>query len=230
MAPKGAIPWENSAHNGGVHNDFTVIMDNTVGSRGFMLINERQRQIITGTILGDGHLEKNGRNVRLRIEHSLLQKEYLLWKFQELRDIVAGMPRIVGTRDNRSGKTYRRWHISTYSLFELNEYRRIFYRNGSKIVPSDIVDMLKSPLSLAVWFMDDGYKRNDCAALRLSTDAYKRSEQMLLIDSLYENFGIKTKLHQKGKWFNIYVAKDEAKKFCDMIRPFVIPLFQYKLL
>lgn len=195
-----------------------------------MLIKEKQRKIILGTILGDGHLEKNGNNVRLRIEHSLPQKEYLFWKYEALKDIVAGIPRLVRGKDNRSGKIYQRWHISTYSFAELNDYSKMFYKGRRKIIPSEIVDMLNSPLSLAVWYMDDGYKRNDCAALRLNTDAYNQSEQMFLISCLYRNFGVNARLHKKGKWLNIYIPQKEAQKFCDIIRPFVLPVFQYKLL
>jgi hypothetical protein len=32
----------------------------------------------------------------------------------------------------------------------------MFYLDGKKVVPSQISELLKTPLSLAVWFMDDG--------------------------------------------------------------------------
>ncbi len=41
----------------------------------------KQKAVVIGTILGDGFLQKTGRNnARLRLEHSLKQENYLLWK------------------------------------------------------------------------------------------------------------------------------------------------------
>ena len=203
-------------------------MGNTVGSQ--RNLTNRQKEILIGMLLGDGCLEKNGKNVRLRIEHGLKQKSYLFWKYNELRNLVTNKPRLVaGTIDNRTGKHYKRWHISTFSLPALNGYWYKFYRHKQKRVPKDILDLLKSPLLLAVWFMDDGYKRNDCNALRINTDSFMLDGQKLLQKCLMRNFGIKTKLHCKGKYWNIYIPNPEAKKFCGIIEPFVIPGLKYKI-
>jgi LAGLIDADG DNA endonuclease family len=43
------------------------------------------------------------------------------------------------------------------SLPCLNIYREWFYPQGIKIVPTNIADHL-TPLGLAHWFMQDGYK------------------------------------------------------------------------
>ena len=49
---------------------------------------ERQRQILNGMLLGDGHLERQGdaQSARLKIEHSVAQSSYVAWKFAEWRD------------------------------------------------------------------------------------------------------------------------------------------------
>ena len=51
-------------------------------------LTRRQREIIVGKLLGDGHLESmnNGRTYRLKIEHSLKQKEYVDWFYQEFEE------------------------------------------------------------------------------------------------------------------------------------------------
>ena len=181
-------------------------------------------------MLGDGHLEKNGRFARLRIDQSLKHEDYINWLYQELIDIVPGKPRIIQEKDKRTLKIYSRLHFSTYSNGQLDKWRCVFYINNRKIVPLGIENMLSHKISLAVWFMDDGYKRNDCAAVRLNTDAFTYSEQKLLIRCLEKNFKIKTHIHKKGKWFNIYIPKDEAEKFCRLVKPYILPSFRYKLL
>ena len=58
-------------------------MENTVGSR--------QDNMIVGTLLGDGFLERNGLYVRLVADHSVKQAEYVCWKakiLEALRPVV----------------------------------------------------------------------------------------------------------------------------------------------
>lgn len=203
-------------------------MGNTVGSQ--RNLTHRQKEILIGTLLGDGCLERNGRNTRLRIEHGLKQREYLDWKYKELQNLATARPRLVkGTIHFRTRKKYKRWHFSTFSLPELNGYWHKFYSRKRKRIPKDILELLKSPLSLAIWFMDDGYKRNDCNALRINTDGFNLKEQKLLQKCLKQNFGINTRLHRKGKTWNIYIPNNQAKKFCEMIKPYILPGLKYKI-
>lgn len=195
-----------------------------------MSITIRQQNIILGLLLGDGHLEKNGRYARLRIDQRLNHADYVNWLHSELFNLTPNKPRIINERDKRTKKIYSRLHFSTYSLPDFDKWRNIFYENRKKIITPNIADMLKSKISLAIWFMDDGYKRNDCAAIRLNTDAFSYNEQIFLIQCLEKNFKIKSHLHKKGRWFNIYVPKEQAVKFCRLVKPYILPSFRYKLL
>ena len=202
-------------------------MGNTVGSQ--RKITKRQKEILIGMLLGDGCLEKNGQNVRLRIDHGINQKDYLNWKYREFKNLATAKPRLViGRIHRKTGKLYPRWHFSTFSFSGLNTFRDKFYFR-KKRVPIDIQKFLRSPLSLAVWFMDDGYKRNDCNALRINTDCFNHREQELLQRCLKDNFGINSRIHKKGKFWNIYIPNLEAKKFCDTVKPYIIPQMGYKI-
>lgn len=91
-------------------------MGNIVGSQ--RKLTKRQKEILIGMLLGDGCLEKNGRNVRLRIDHGTKQKDYLDWKYEELQNLATAKPRLViGKIDIRTKKRYQRWHFSTFSLY-----------------------------------------------------------------------------------------------------------------
>ena len=202
-------------------------MGNTVGSQ--RKLTKRQKEILIGMLLGDCCLEKNGRNVRLRVEHGLNQKDYLNWKYKEFQNLATNKPRIVKSLHLKTKKIYPRWHFSTFSIPELNTFWAKFYCRKRKRIPKDIPELLKSPLSLAVWFMDDGYKRNDCNALRLNTDCFNYREQNLLLRCLKINFGIDARIHRKGKFWNIYIPKPEAKNFCKVVRPYILPKMKYKI-
>src|SRR3990167_10566834 len=57
-------------------------------------ITPRQRGILIGSLLGDGHLAKTTRGYAFRVNHSITQKEYVDWKYQELSQFVNSMPDI----------------------------------------------------------------------------------------------------------------------------------------
>ncbi len=203
-------------------------MGNTVGSQ--RKLTSKQNEVLIGTMLGDGILELNGRYPRLRIDHSIKQGKYVEWKYRIFQNLtMGGIKQFSQKLDYRTKKRYSHCKFDTMSTPLLNEFYRLFYVNGRKRIPKNIIKILKKPLSLAVWFMDDGYKRNDCNALRINTDSFTTNEQKILQKCLVKNFRIKTKLHRKGKYWNIYIPNSEAKKFCKIIKPFIITELRYKI-
>lgn len=195
-----------------------------------MYLTRRQKNILIGLILGDGCLEKNGKNVRLRIEHGIKQMEYLKWLANEFANLSSGEVRRFSTIHSRTGKRYTRIHFSSLSLECFNEYHDLFYINRRKIIPEGIGTFLKNSLSLAIWFMDDGYKRNDCQALRIGTESFLFKEQLLLKNCLSKNFGINCCVHRKKDKWNLYIPQKDAVKFCSLIGNKVIPKMKYKLI
>lgn len=188
-----------------------------------------QKSLILGTLLGDGCLEKRHANPRLRIDHAVAQKDYVFWKYKILKASASQPPNALYDRDNRTGEVFCRWYFATRAIPELNEYYYLFYPDSKKVIKREIAHYFREPLSLAVWLMDDGYKRNDCDALRLSTDCFSREEQEILQDCLFNNFGVYSTLHRKGAAWNIYIPASEMNKVRAMLDPYIIPTMRYKL-
>lgn len=192
---------------------------------------QRCREIIVGAILGDACLERNGKYVRLRIDHSHRQQALVEWKYRQLADLASAPPRRVEVHDPRTHKTYVHCRFDTRSLVELDEFFDLFYgTNGVKCVPKCIDDCLRSALSIAVWFMDDGARRGDCRSGYFNTQGFTADEVELLRGSLLVNFQLATTTHYAAGRPRIYIAKDHFPRFCELIRPHVIPDMQYKLL
>src|SRR5918996_918819 len=118
----------DSANNGETLSDFChtqqlcstdVVADpkgNPVGSREAEHLSQRCKEVLVGTILGDGCLERNGFNVRLRIDHSLSQQAFVDWKWRELKELNPSMPRVVRRVDGRTGVEHCNYRFSTRSL------------------------------------------------------------------------------------------------------------------
>src|SRR5918996_193384 len=68
---------------------------NTVGS-----LSEVQREIIVGTLLGDGAMRCRT-NALLEINHSVRQIDYVEWKYRQLIDLVVTPPKVRKGNGNR---------------------------------------------------------------------------------------------------------------------------------
>jgi len=121
-------------------------------------LTKAQKSALVGMILGDGFLQKTGsKNARLRLEHSLNQEEYLKWKVKLLPKVFQGKFQYLERRHPLTRKIYRYIRIQSHSSPFLGKLRKIFYPEGKKIIPTEAKRMMKHPLGLTVWYLDDGY-------------------------------------------------------------------------
>lgn len=196
-----------------------------------MSLTEHCRDIITGSLLGDACLERNGKYVRLRVDHGARQQALVEWKHQQFAELQPSLPRRVEVYDVRTNKTYIHYRFVSRSLPILDEMYEAFYdAQGSKRIPHRIESYCLSALSIAVWYMDDGGKRSDCASGYLNTQGYTVEEVNTLRRCLADNVKLDTRLHFAAGRPRIYIAAAHFVRFCDLIRPHVIESMQYKLL
>ncbi|QQG43075.1 MAG: hypothetical protein HYW45_02605 [Candidatus Daviesbacteria bacterium] len=190
-----------------------------------------QKAIVIGTILGDGFLQKTGKNnARLRLEHSLKQQDYLLWKCQILNNFFQKKPKILTRTNLKFGKSYQYIRNQSYSGLEFGKLHQLFYVDGKRVVPNEISKLLKNPMSLAVWFMDDGYYyfRDKIAYIYLP-ELDSDSINNLLI-ALRMNYGLspQLKIKKRGEYVLNFSVKDTAK-LIQIIKPYIIKSMSYKL-
>ena len=189
-----------------------------------------QRAIIIGSLLGDACLERNGKHYRLRIEHGRTQKAYVLWKCKMFTELLTeASPMQVKAFHLGRQRTYESWRAYTKSLPVFDGIGEAFYHSRRKVIPRNLTELLTDPLSLAVWHMDDGYKRSDCNAFRINTDSFSEEEQEILRETMAKNFGIQCSVHKKGKYRNLYIPKKSARQFVELVKPHVLPSLLYKI-
>jgi len=194
----------------------------------------RQKSVIIGSLLGDGTMRtgKKAKNANLKIEHGLEQKEYVGWKYDILKPFVFTEPKISYRYRENSKKYLKSWWFRTirhpiltriYNQFYLGEG----YRNGRKIVPSEIKNNL-SPLALAVWIMDDGSYSG--GKIDISTYSFLLPEIRFLQECLRDKFRIEGLFYKdRDKGYRMYFSKQETDKLIRVIRPYIIPSMEYKI-
>lgn len=203
--------------------------------------------LIMGTLLGDAHLNKRGESFRLKITHSIDQKEYVLWKHKKLERLCQTTQSPKEATDKKGFTTVT---FYTSSTLEYKAIHKLFYKlqpskdkSGKqmekpvKVITKELIDNLPTdPITLATWFMDDGSVRDDCYAGKIATQGFSKNESHLLCEYL-ERCGIlgaKVVSHVKKKdqyYISLPATGDTFAKFVDYIEPVVqeIPSMVYKL-
>jgi len=191
-------------------------MDNTVGS-----LTQFQRSVIIGTILGDGYLRifPGRKDALLEINHSYKQKEYVDWKYKILESVCSSPPKI--RKGNGKRIAYR---FYTKQLTELTRFYRLFYKNGKKVVPQNLV---LDPIILSVWFMDDGSKCRD-SDVYLNTQQLERVDQEKLITKL-KRLDLQATINKDKNYCRLRFLKSSVPKLISLVDETVIPSMRYKL-
>ena len=121
-------------------------------------LTKRQRELLIGSLLGDGSMRATSSNSARFLEgHSMKQRAYCTWKADILGNYVLNCYRKT-KRDRNSGKIYYGWEFYTVSTTHLRPFYDLFYKEGKRVFPERLSEFM-TPFSLAVWYMDDGHCR-----------------------------------------------------------------------
>ncbi len=194
-------------------------------------LSKLQKEVLVGTLLGDGCLEtqNNGKTYRLKVEHSLQQKDYVDWKHKVFKNWVLTEPKI--REHSAFGLDRNSYRFSTVSSGSFRFYAQQFYQNGKKIIPK-LISKLLTPLALAVWFMDDGStKSNQHKALVIHSQSFSKFDLQRVIKVLEDKFQIKSVLRkrQDGSSYVIYLLSETIDKFISLVGEYVLSSMRYKL-
>lgn len=152
-----------------------------------------------------------------------------MWLYDQLFDLCRTEP--------QQRKDTNQWYFSTRALEELTDLQKIFYFQRKKRVPSDVQHFITSPVSIAIWYMDDGtldYRPKSHYNFRLSTDCFTSEENELLVSMLKKNFDISASISNslcRGKKYNrLYIGSKGRDSFLDLVKPYMItPCFNRKI-
>ena len=192
-------------------------------------LTKRQKKILIGLLLGDGHLEKlyNPALARLKVEHSYKQKEYVDWLYKKLKPWVRTEPKI--RRMKTWGKLRKNYRFSTYGHRILGKLRERFYKGRKKIIPDDLEKDINS-LALAVWYMDDGsIKSKRHKGVFLNTQGFRKNDVRRLQRILKNKFEIVSTTRKDKNGEQIYLGGKSGEKFIVLINTYIISSMKYKI-
>ena len=193
-----------------------------------------QWQALLGSLMGDGALSptRSGHGARFRWGHGASQAEYSDWKASLFANLT------VSRSTNTKGAVFH----DVQPLPELAELRQAVYVGGQKVLSEDYLKAL-TPLSLALWYMDDGGFRlrtegkqqrtqGGSGRSEICVQAMSAGTRARLAAHLADTWGIQARLHERGarQMSVLTFSAAETAKFHALIGPYIHPSMQYKLL
>jgi LAGLIDADG DNA endonuclease family len=201
-----------------------------ISSKNSFYLSPLQHEIIIGSMLGDLTAEKRNinSNTRLHFKQSLKNKEYIYHLYDIFKDFCGSTPNVMSKFDYRPNKMkeYKSIKFQTLTSSCFNIYKEIFYNSERKIVPNNIFDLL-TPIGLAYWIMDDGYKSNK--GIYISTESFSKEELILVKEVLKNKFNLESGIHLTTNGYRIYIFSSSREKLINLIKPYFLSLFNYKL-
>lgn len=202
-------------------------------------LSKKVESIILGSLLGDGSLtiSEKYRNARFSFRHSRVQKEYFQWKADELKEITSDRSQwIQGTEEKPDGWGTIKFRFQSAAMPALTELHHLTHKgtSGSKAKIRRVWLNKLTPLSIAIWWLDDGSLVSDSRQGVLCTDSFLFEEVGILQKYLEVVWNVRTSIGKIGKTehYRLWIrSTEELKKFLRIIIPHIfIENMLYKIL
>jgi recombination protein RecA len=196
-------------------------------------LSDFQWQVVLGGLMGDSALSstRSGHGARYRFGHGAKQAAYGDWKASLFANLGV----------SRSTRADGAVFYDLQPLPELGELRPAMYIGGKKVLSEDYLKQL-TPLSLAIWYMDDGCyterakglqdrTRDGSGRVEICVEAMEPTSRQRLRDYLADTWDISPRLRLIGARQKAVLTfpKAETAKFHALVAPFVHSSMDYKL-
>lgn len=187
-------------------------------------LSNQSKEIILGSLLGDGSLKiyKPYKNARFSFKHSIGQKEYFFWKMDKLKEISSESNVWQQKDDGLGGKKMR---FQSLALEKLTELHYLTHKNNHLEIKRKWLNKM-TPLSLAIWWLDDGSIISNGRKGVFCTDSFSLKDQKILAQYLQKVWSVKVSIGkikrewngEKKEYYRLWIrSAEELKKFLRII-------------
>lgn len=200
---------------------FGKMEDRNIHRRQSIPITQEQKELIFGTLMGDGNLQKFGKSIIGRTNHSITQENYCKYKQAKLKNLTYEV-KYRTLHLNSSNKDYKQCYFCFKPNTELIPFYKMFYKDGKKDVPENLT--LLTPKAMAWWFMDDGTASGRCS-ISIATYSFSLEGLLRLQQHLKDTYDILVTIQ---KDFKLYFNAESAVKFYNLVRKYITKDMMYK--
>lgn len=190
-------------------------------------LSSRCKEIILGSVLGDGSLKipKGYKNARFSFRHSVKASEYFYWKVKELEEVSSD--HCVWSQVQSGSYAEEMLRYQSRACEELTPLYELVHRHHKLQIRRKWLNQL-SPLSLCVWWLDEGSLVSHCRQGVICTDCFSYDELLLTVKYFRKVWELSPSIgkvassgprsEQYRLWFH---SREELKNFLRIIIPYV---------
>jgi hypothetical protein len=200
---------------------------------------------LIGNLLGDGSLRfthkgldgKPKVNTNALYAMTLKDKDYIYHLWQNIYNSISTKTEPRAWPNPKTGKPITQYAFSSKTLSSLTLLHSQWYKWSEskkgfvKIVPLNIEELL-TPIGLAHWIMDDGFKSGK--GIVLCTESFSLAEVELLKKVLESKFELIVTIQNRktspgNVGYRLYISSKSRDKLLSLVQPYFIPSMNYKL-
>lgn len=190
---------------------------------------------LLGHMLGDCAVKYDAPKDQASITFEWGNLAYATSVYNKLYDYVLSPPR-VQVRTNAKGNKVTTYCFQTVTLPLFAIFYHLFIMKGKKTVCPGLICNLVTPLSLAVWFIDDGnqtdYRLGHGQGVQLNTQGFTVDTVAQMVKELNDKFGFNCWmriLNNKGGKPIIVIPSKSYPKFYNLVKEHMHVSMMYKL-
>lgn len=186
-------------------------------------LSDHCRAIILGSLLGDGSLKIHDRylNARFSFRHSVKQEEYFLWKVKALKEISGEhctWKQGINGKDGWGGMKLR---YQSLALPVLTGIYNLTHKKSKLKIRRKWLNMM-APLSLAIWWCDDGSLIVNSRKGVFCTDGFDLETQKILARYLRIVWDVRVHIGRRQNVWRLWMrSTEELQKFLRIIIPYI---------
>lgn len=223
--------------------------ENKARKAAFPPLTQTQKEVLYGMVLGDAYLGFTGNEARLQVKQSAAQHNFVRHLFKVFRPyILSAAPTRIAQR--LGDKTYPAYRFETAAHAVFTEVHSMFYAPTETIltsgkpkyvkrVPDNIEEQL-TPRVVAYFYMCDGslvrrVKGARPSGASIASHGFCEADNHRLCQALANKFGLHPTLRHsskrvgEGKYTSIYFPSRDLKTLQDLLKPYMLKSFYYKL-
>lgn len=188
-------------------------------------LNDKQKELVMFSLLGDGHIDKRETQPLFIISHAINQKDYLFWKYDILKNVCNQPPTLYTNIQSTFGSN---------KIYKCQDAYRFCTKILDDLIPirsmsrSEIISQLNE-FGLAIHLLDDGSRSDEFWELCYA--AFTPEEKELYHKILRERFNIEPHLRKDDRYLGF--GKVDSKKIDEIILkniPNDLDIIKYKIL
>lgn len=193
-------------------------------------LSDRVKEIILGTLLGDGSLklQKKYTNARLQFRHTEKDSEYFFWKVKELNEVAGEKSVNLQKPDGYSKNNKLRFLGKT--LPALTQLYELTHKKNTLDIRRRWLNNM-SAISLMVWWCDDGSLIGEGGRKGVfCTDSFDKESVKIIAQYLHKVWNIQTKVapidrsrgSKQEQYWRLWIhSTEDLKNFLRIILPHI---------